>query len=218
VHSRDVMKQAARDFIELARAQDRIAIYALAGDLFHVITPLTSERSKLAGHIDALPNVAGTTPLYDAIALSYLQENLHRSERRTALVVLTDALDTSLAPHVINGGSQLSFADLKRMLAELRVIVYFILVPSPPGPHARAGIAIRRIAELAAATGGKAFHARATADLTPVYRQVAEQLRGTYAIAYHPRNQNFDGSFRKVSVLVRKTGLTARTKPGYHAH
>jgi len=50
-----------------------------------------------------------------------------------------------------------------------------------------------------------------------VYPQVAEELRSVYSITYTPKNQSFDGSWRKVTVRVKETGAVVRTRAGYFA-
>ncbi|HUG81595.1 MAG TPA: VWA domain-containing protein, partial [Bryobacterales bacterium] len=69
--NRAAMKQAAQRFIEVAGPRDRVAAYALAQDMLHVVSPLTADHETLAKEIEALPEVSGGTPLYDAVALAY---------------------------------------------------------------------------------------------------------------------------------------------------
>ena len=57
------MREAARRFVSLARPFDRVALYALAGDIFHVVSPLTDDREALLETVDKLPDVAGGSPL-----------------------------------------------------------------------------------------------------------------------------------------------------------
>jgi len=71
--------------------------------------------------------------------------------------------------------------------------------------------------ELAAASGGRLFSARSIGDLEPVYAQVAEELRSVYTLAYYPKNQNFDGRWRRVEVRVKGLGTRVRTRAGYYA-
>jgi Ca-activated chloride channel family protein len=70
---------------------------------------------------------------------------------------------------------------------------------------------------LAAASGGRLFSARSVEDLDPVYAQVAMELRSVYTLAYYPKNQNFDGRWRRVQVRVKSPGVRVRTRAGYFA-
>ena len=54
-------------------------------------------------------------------------------------------------------------------------------------------------------------------DVEPVYAQVAEELRAVYTVAYYPKNQNFDGKWRRVEVRVKRPGAKIRARAGYYA-
>jgi Ca-activated chloride channel family protein len=47
------------------------------------------------------------------------------------------------------------------------------------------------------------------------FRQIAEELRTSYELAYYPTNAAKDDTFRKVVVRVKRPGLTVRSKTGY---
>lgn len=132
LHSREEMIRAARGFAGLARPEDRVAIYVFAENLFQVISPLTSDVARLNRLLESVPPVVGdpTTALYDAIGLSYFQESIHHSGRRTALVILSDGLDNSLAPYASQGGSIVGFRALRAAISEWTVLLYTILLPA----------------------------------------------------------------------------------------
>ena len=67
------------------------------------------------------------------------------------------------------------------------------------------------------ASGGRLFPARSVSDLAPVYAQVADELRAVYSLAYYPKNQNFDGKWRRIQVRGKRTGVVLRTRNGYYA-
>jgi hypothetical protein len=46
---------------------------------------------------------------------------------------------------------------------------------------------------------------------------VPEDLRSHYELAYTPANSVYDGSFRRVEVKVRRSGLITRSREGYYA-
>ena len=219
LRSREAMIGAARGFAGLARPADRVAIYAFAENLFHVISPLTSDGARLKRLLELIPHVAGdpTTALYDAIALSYFQEMIHRSGRRTALLILTDGLDNSLTPYASQGGSIIGFRELRAAISEWPVLLYTILLPARGSVAPDQGIAARRMSELAEATGGKVFPASSIHELDNVYERVASELRSIYTLGYYPSNQDFNGKWRKITLRVLPTGRTVRAKPGYYA-
>ncbi len=61
---------------------------------------------------------------------------------------------------------------------------------------------------------------RAPTDIVNVLRQIARDIRHTYTIGYEPGDSRRDGTFRKVSVVVRSPDgrrLNVHTRTGYVA-
>jgi Ca-activated chloride channel family protein len=67
---------------------------------------------------------------------------------------------------------------------------------------------------LAKETGGTHIDAEST-DPHTYFRQIAEELRTSYELAYYPTNETKDDSFRKVVIRAKKAGLRVRSKTGY---
>lgn len=217
VRDRAAMKEAAKRFIGVARPHDRVAVYALAYDVFQVVSPLTTDRARLEALIDAIPEVGGGTPLYDTIVLAYAQEFRRRPADRNALIVISDGVDNRL--HEPRAPAAVSFPDLVEAVAAMNMLIYpvfldpFTRVPPP----AWAKRARENMSWLARTSGGRLFPARSLADLEPVYALVAEELRSVYSLAYYPKNQKFDGAWRKVQVKVKRPHVEVRTRAGYYA-
>jgi VWFA-related protein len=217
---RAALKAAARGFIEIARPQDRVAVYALAEGYFQVISPLTADRGRLVDVIEAMPPSGGTTPLYDAMVMACAQEGLAERQERSALVIISDGIDNAL--HKSASGSMVPFDELLRAATGMPVLMYPILLPPPSRATSRsaaaaAPIARHRMQQLADASGGRLFPADSIQDLAPVYEQVAQELRSVYTISYYPHNQNFDGKWRRLQVHAKHLGATLRTRDGYYA-
>jgi len=64
-------------------------------------------------------------------------------------------------------------------------------------------------------SGGRAFANGNDIDLA--LGRVLEESDAALRVAYSPTNKSFDGSYRKISVTVKRPGLTARTREGYYA-
>jgi Ca-activated chloride channel family protein len=215
VEERPAMKEAVRGFVGMARPQDRVAVYALADDLFEVLWPLTTDHTQALESVESLPGTPASTPLYGAIVLSYAQEALHRTQERSALVVLSDGCDNAERhPGII---SSPPFEKVRSAVAEMNVLLYPILLPSQIPSVSYPRLPSERMQQLADASGGRLFRATSIRNLASVYAQVAEELRSVYTIGYYPQNQNFDGNYRRIQVRVKRPGLTLRTRPGYYA-
>jgi VWFA-related protein len=56
-----------------------------------------------------------------------------------------------------------------------------------------------------------------TNDPGPRLRQVGEDLHGYYVLTYTPKNQNYDGRFRQISLKVNRSGVDVQARKGYYA-
>jgi VWFA-related protein len=75
-------------------------------------------------------------------------------------------------------------------------------------PHAGLG-------QLATETGG--FLIRNTNDLQGGFRRIDDDMRFHYVLTYAPKNQNFNGGFRRIGVKVRRPDVEIRARKGYYA-
>ncbi len=213
---RAAMKEAARGFIALARPHDRVALYALAGGVFHVVSRLTGAREELLRTIDRLPEVSGASPLYDTIALAYAEDLQSRPGQRNALIIISDGIDNRVSKQELP--SRVSIKKLVRAAAEMNALIYPVFLRS--GERFGRGWSRKgrsHMRQLAEASGGKLFPALSIRDLEPVFPQVGRELRSVYGVAYYPQNQSFDGVWRALQVKVNRPGVTVRARTGYFA-
>jgi len=75
-------------------------------------------------------------------------------------------------------------------------------------PHARLG-------ELAEDTGG--FLIRDTNDARDGLRRLLEEMRFYYLLSYSPTNSEFDGTYRSITVKVKRKGAKVHSRKGYLA-
>lgn len=68
---------------------------------------------------------------------------------------------------------------------------------------------------LAAQTGG--FLVDNTNDLGEAFRRIDADRRFHYLLTYQPKNRNFDGKWRTLTVKVRRRNVTVRARSGYLA-
>jgi VWFA-related protein len=68
---------------------------------------------------------------------------------------------------------------------------------------------------LATITGGKTFFGRN--DLEQAIRDSVNSGTNYYTLAYHPKNTDWNGKFRKLAVKVANPELKVQSRPGYYA-
>ncbi|HEY7368625.1 MAG TPA: VWA domain-containing protein [Thermoanaerobaculia bacterium] len=142
----------------------------------------------------------GGTALYDAIVLGLYQ--FRTLQGRKALVVVTDGADNR---------SHVDADTLARYVRSAGAPVYFIAVSIPITDFTTRRI-INRIAE---ESGGLVFHLSGAAKIAEVTRQIEEELRSQYILAFRSSSQKPQGEYRAIAVAVAKPGITARTVRGY---
>src|SRR5215813_8880631 len=100
------------------------------------------------------------------------------------------------------------------------VLVYTIRFTQPKRNGeltARNQYGIRVMDRIARETGGAHIDAKTT-DPQTYFRQIAEELRSSYELAYYPANRLNDRSFRKISIRPKSPNLQVRMKTGYFPH
>lgn len=154
--------------------------------------------------------VAGSTAIWDSIWVT-AEDVLGPAPERTrrAIILLSDGVNTS-------GRKKLDEAVQAAQRSE--AVIYSIGI----GDNFYDGVdeaALRRVSER---TGGRAFFPRNERDLRVAFKQIEEEMRSQYLLAYEPTNPALDGSYRKLAIEVvnpelskQKVKLTHRE--GYFA-
>jgi Ca-activated chloride channel homolog len=79
---------------------------------------------------------------------------------------------------------------------------------------ARNQYGIRVMERMAKETGGAHIDAEVT-DPHTYFKQIAEELRTSYELAYYPSNAVKDQTFHKVIIRAKRPDLKVRAKTGY---
>lgn len=210
-------KRAAARFLErLIRHQDQVALISFGTDVT-LLQGFTNNVPSVISGIKQL-KARGATSLYDALFLG--SDFVQPAQGRHLMVVVSD------------GGDTTSKKNLKAALAQAQLadaIIYVIWTGSLwPSENLRDLAAERALAALTSETGGQVFYPKVMAgpddkdsdektlaELNDTFAKIGEQVRTQYTFGFYPKNDKRDGTFRKVSVKVKRPGLSARTRAGY---
>ncbi len=66
-------------------------------------------------------------------------------------------------------------------------------------------------------TGGRVFTVDKKHTLNDVFKEIQDELRNQYSIAYTPSNANRDGNFRRIDIKVDKPEDRVQAREGYYA-
>ena len=219
---RDLIKQSTLRFIQAARPGDRLAIVTFT-DTANIVSPLTLDRAQLVESVTKMEGEGGSH-VWDAI--KFTLDNVvgpKSSERRRAIVLMSDGADGNLSRLAVFPGSKSTFADLLEQVRQddtIIVPIYLDTEENYGNPYVKEEYenARRTLNLLADETGGNYYRARKLADLNGVYEQVINDLGTVYSLGYKSTNATRDRTWRWVQVsIANRADLVARTRPGYYA-
>ncbi len=153
---------------------------------------------------------AGSTAIWDAIWVTS-EEILGPAPDKTrrAIILLTDGVNTY-------GTKTLADSALAAQRAE--AVIYAIGI----GDNFYSGVDEGALKKITERTGGRAYFPRNEDDLRTAFKQIQEELRSQYLLAYEPENQVLDGSYRTIEIKLtnselRKLGVRLTHRQGYFA-
>jgi Ca-activated chloride channel family protein len=151
------------------------------------------------------------TAFYDAIYYSIEQKLAPATSGQKGLIVFSDGEDNSSAHHLLD-------AIEAAQGANVRVFAIRYTQREHGRLTARNKYGIGVMSRIAHDTGGADFDAQER-DLATWFREIGEELRSSYELAYYPSGTGGrDDSFHKIKVRAKRPGLTVRCKTGYFAH
>ncbi|HUK86639.1 MAG TPA: VWA domain-containing protein [Terriglobales bacterium] len=200
--------ESARRFAHsILRPVDALALYQFS-EYVDEVTPFTANLGEIDRGI-AQVHLGAATALYDAIYLGSLA--LEERQGRKVMVVITDGGDTA---------SQTDYAAAVREAQEAEAIVYSIIVVPIEASAGRNTGGEHALIEIARATGGKYYYASSTQDLDSAFRQISDELRTQYLLAYYPTQRVAASDFRQIEVRVLPPSegehYVARHRTGYY--
>jgi VWFA-related protein len=207
----DEARAAARQLLSWLGERDEVAVYAFDSGLkeLQAFAPHRGGEA-LEGQVAALAPF-GMTSLHDAVAET-ARRVARRNNAHRALVVLTDGLDNN---------SRLSAPEVSGIASAIDVPVYILAVVSPldhPGTSAAVEsdrpLPVGDLADLARWTGGEFFVSSTPAHASVAARQIVNELRHQYLIAFEPAGTV---GWRPLEVRTHRRDLVVRARSGYMA-
>jgi len=149
------------------------------------------------------------TAFYDALYYATTEKLAGRENARRALIVFSDGEDNSSAHHML---------DVMEAAQTQNVVIFAIRYTEKRKGKltGRNKYGISVMARISKETGGVDFDAE-KADLKKSFREIGDQLRSTYELAYHANKPLRDGTFHKLLVRSKRPDLIVRAKTGYFA-
>jgi Ca-activated chloride channel family protein len=200
---------SARHFAHtILRPVDAISLYQFS-EIVDEVVPFTADVKTIDHGIDRI-RVGSATALYDALYLS--SRALDRRRGRKVIVVITDGGDTV---------SKVDYRDAVRAAQEAEAIVYSIIVVPVEASAGRDTGGEHALIQLSEDTGGKYYYASSLPQLDSAFRQISDELRTQYLLAYYPSQRTSEHEFRRIDVHLEGVpeggDYRVRNRTGYYS-
>lgn len=199
--------ESARSFAHsILRPVDALAVYEFS-DIVKEVQPFTADLKQIDRSLSMI-RVGGATAMYDAVYLG--SETLIPRKGRKVMVIITDGGDTV---------SKSSYQDAVRAAQIAETIVYSVIMVPIEASAGRDLGGEHALIQLSNDTGGKHYYAKSIGQLGEAFRQISDELRTQYLVAYYPPKKAF-GDFRKIQLEVTKPAsdgneFQVRCRSGY---
>jgi VWFA-related protein len=223
----DIEKNAAsRFFSEVLRPKD-LAFLISFGEDSELLQDYTSSPKLLRagleglrvssgvsglhpGPVPTMSNPAGTV-LYDAVYVA-AADQLRGQVGRKVLVLITDGEDQ---------GSKYKIEKAVEAAQKADAVIFGMYYVDRQF-YSRGGLtfggasdwALRKLSE---ETGGRVFHIDRKNTLEDAFKELQDEMRSQYAIAYSPTNAKKDGTYRKIDIHAGNHEWKVQARKGYYA-
>ena len=161
------------------------------------------------GPVPTQQNQAGTV-LWDAVYLA-ANERLKSEAGRKVIVVITDGVDTGSRKTREQAIHEAQLAD---------TVVYSVDYSDPAaygGGFGFGGGGEGDLRKMSDETGGRVFKVDRKNSLDDIFKQIQDEMRSQYAIAYSPTNPKKDGTYRKLDFKMANKDYKVQARKGYYA-
>jgi Ca-activated chloride channel homolog len=195
-------RSAAIQFLQGLRIDDHAAIFNFDSKV-EIVQDFSNSRDMRDRIFDL--KAGGMTVLNDAVfkAAELLSQ---REEKRKAIVVLSDGVDTmsrKSAEKALNAALSAGAAIYTVDMSGLNT----------GGLDRRQNQGVLK--NFAEKTGGRFIATPGGIAMRSAFRQIVEELGVQYTVAYQPVNTKKDGKWRSIDLRVSRPNLIVRTRKGY---
>ena len=197
-------RSAAITFLQGLRPEDSAAIVKFDSKV-ETVQDFSNSRDIVERIFDV--KAYGMTVLNDAI-YSAAAELSKRPEKRRAIIVLSDGMDTK--------SRRSSDSALRAALAANATIYTIDMSSMDTGGRDRMQnqSVLKNFAEK---SGGLFVATPGGIAMRDAFRKIVEELGVQYTLGYQPANTKRDGKWRAIEIRVARPNLTIRTRKGYNA-
>lgn len=198
--------EAGKIIVGTNRPKDESTIVRFVSrDKIEIVQDFTTSKSSLNSALDNLFVEGGQTALIDAVYLTAKRVEQYQNTQKKddvklrTLILVSDGDDR---------GSTYKEEELFDLLRESNVQIYAVGFVNSLSKESDADTPSRQekaktfLTRLAQETGGKVYFPDSTDEIIQIASDISSELRTQYLISFTPTNENRDGTFRKIKVLI----------------
>ena len=207
-HDLPLEQASAKRFAHaILRPVDALSVFGF-NESVHQSTLYTSDLKRIEEGIDHV-RLGAATALFDAVYLA--AHSLDPRQGRKVMVLITDGGDTI---------SKFDYKQAARAAEEAEALVYSIIVVPIESSAGRETGGENALIQLSEDTGGKYYYATSMSQLDDAFRQISDELRTQYLLAYYPSQRLSNSQFRRIQVAVtgkdEASSYHVRHRTGYY--
>jgi Ca-activated chloride channel homolog len=208
-HDLPLEQASAKRFARvILRPVDALSVFGFSETVSQSSFGYTSDLKHIEEGIDHI-QLGAATALFDAVYLA--SRSLDRRQGRKVMVLITDGGDTI---------SKIDYKEAARAAEEAEALVYSIIVVPIENSAGRETGGEHALIQLSEDTGGKYYYATSMSQLDDAFRQISDELRTQYLLAYYPSQRLSNSQFRRIHVEVAgpadPSSYHVRHRAGYY--
>jgi Ca-activated chloride channel family protein len=190
-HDLPLEQASAKRFVHtILRPVDALSVFSFSESVSQSPFGYTADLKRIDEGIDHI-RLGAATALFDAVYVA--SRSLDRRQGRKVMVLITDGGDTI---------SRIDYKGAARAAEEAEALVYSIIVVPIENSAGREIGGEHALIQLSEDTGGKYYYATSMSQLDDVFRQISDELRNQYLLAYYPSQHTSNSQFRRIQVGV----------------
>jgi Ca-activated chloride channel family protein len=207
-HDLPLEQASAKRFARaIVRPVDGLSVFGFSETVSQATT-YTADQKRIDEGIDHI-RLGAATALFDAVYV--VSRSLDRRQGRKVIVLITDGGDTI---------SRVDYKEAARAAEEAEALVYSIIVVPIENSAGRETGGEHALIQLSEDTGGKYYYATSMSQLDDAFRQIGDELRTQYLLAYYPLQRASFSQFRRIQVGItgpaEAKAYHVRNRAGYY--
>jgi len=209
-HDLPLEQASAKRFAHaIVRPVDALSVFGFSETVLQS-TPYTADLKRIDEGIDHI-RLGAATALFDAVYLA--ARSLDRRQGRKVMVLITDGEDTA-------SSRAIGYKEAARAAEEAEALIYSIIVVPIENSAGREIGGEHALIQLSEDTGGKYYYATSMSQLDEAFRQISDELRTQYLLAYYSSQRTSNSQFRRIQVGVAgptdAASYHVRNRSGYY--